>query len=469
MLLHRTFVESAFCHLQAQQLFESKAKWEEQSASKAQWIAQRKQQQEAAAQAEAELLRHRREIAQKLADDQAREMEDLIKQQAAKAGQRRAELAERAQRLQAAREQEQAATRERLLQQQFAAGCDPLRTEQSKRFLHTVVQGRRAQAEKLQMLKDAESEQERAFAGAIEGDRVKQQREMEQSKQRAWEKAQQVAGTLSKQVQEKLSIAAAEEAAHAKEVAAMKAVWAKQEEETKEEERRRKERMHQLRSECEEFNRQKLAEAAAAKATEQAQDAAMLAAALHREREEIAAEQARKAADSRNQHLYRQQLQVSMQHQAQDDARQDEVIERAAKLEAERKQAEADRQAAARAALLAQVVQERQEQIALHERHRLEERCQSTLERSSHEAEVARVEEERRIAKQCEAAAQLRYRQELEAQIAEKQRCRAQDASVKEHERESAVQQEHEIKAKIDAALSAAPSAPYHGRRKIVW
>ncbi len=45
---------------------------------------------------------------------------------------------------------------------------------------------------------------------------------------------------------------------------------------------------------------------------------------------------------------------------------------------------------------------------------RLEEKCQSTLERSSQEAEAARVEEERRIAKQCEAAAQLRYRQELE-------------------------------------------------------
>ena len=41
---------------------------------------------------------------------------------------------------------------------------------------------------------------------------------MEQSKQRAWEKAQQVAGTLSKQVQEKLVIAASEEATHAKEV-----------------------------------------------------------------------------------------------------------------------------------------------------------------------------------------------------------------------------------------------------------
>lgn len=41
---------------------------------------------------------------------------------------------------------------------------------------------------------------------------------MEQSKQLAWEKAQQVAGTLSKQVQEKLTIATSEEAAHAKEV-----------------------------------------------------------------------------------------------------------------------------------------------------------------------------------------------------------------------------------------------------------
>lgn len=35
----------------------------------------------------------------------------------------------------------------------------------------------RLQAEKLQMLKDAESEQERAFAQTIEEDRVKQQKE----------------------------------------------------------------------------------------------------------------------------------------------------------------------------------------------------------------------------------------------------------------------------------------------------
>lgn len=44
---------------------------------------------------------------------------------------------------------------------------------------------------------------------------------MEQSKQRAWEKAQQVAVTLSKQVQEKLITATAEEAAHAREVSVL--------------------------------------------------------------------------------------------------------------------------------------------------------------------------------------------------------------------------------------------------------
>lgn len=41
----------------------------------------------------------------------------------------------------------------------------------------------------------------------------------------------------------------------ASQVAALKAEWAKQEEEIKEEERRRQERIHQVRSECEEFNR----------------------------------------------------------------------------------------------------------------------------------------------------------------------------------------------------------------------
>lgn len=51
--------------------------------------------------------------------------------------------------------------------------------------------------------------------------------------------------------------------------------------------------------------RQKLAEAAAAKAAEEAHDLALLEAALRRERQEIAAEQARKASDRRTQQLYK--------------------------------------------------------------------------------------------------------------------------------------------------------------------
>ena len=108
---------------------------------------------------------------------------------------------------------------------------------------------------------------------------------VEHGRQRAWEKTQQVAGMLSKQVQDKLQMAAAEESIRAREVgkqvgpsqqqcdslvngqtmpnqhtvcvqvAALKAEWARQEEETKSEEQRRQMRMQQLRIECEEFNR----------------------------------------------------------------------------------------------------------------------------------------------------------------------------------------------------------------------
>lgn len=112
---------------------------------------------------------------------------------------------------------------------------------------------------------------------------------VEHGRQRAWEKTQQVAGVLSKQVQDKLQMAAAEESIRATEVgkqvgpsqqrcdsffkpiiksqsvpkqhtvcvqvAALKAEWARQEEETKSEELRRQMRMQQLRIECEEFNR----------------------------------------------------------------------------------------------------------------------------------------------------------------------------------------------------------------------
>lgn len=69
-------------------------------------------------------------------------------------------------------------------------------------------------------------------------------------------------------------------------------------------------------------------------------------------------------------HAGRQQLQASgMQRQAQ-DAAQDQAIELAAKLDAERRQRDSDRRAAERAKLLEEVVQGRQNQIALHERQR---------------------------------------------------------------------------------------------------
>ena len=69
-------------------------------------------------------------------------------------------------------------------------------------------------------------------------------------------------------------------------------------------------------------------------------------------------------------HAGRQQLQASsMQRQAQ-DAAQDQAIELAAKLDAERRQRDTDRRAAERAKLLEEVVQGRQNQIALHERQR---------------------------------------------------------------------------------------------------
>lgn len=74
-------------------------------------------------------------------------------------------------------------------------------------------------------------------------------------------------------------------------------------------------------------------------------------------------------------HAGRQQLQASgMRRQAQ-DAAQDQAIELAAKLDAERRQRDSDRRAAERAKLLEEVVQGRQNQIALHERQRCVARC----------------------------------------------------------------------------------------------
>lgn len=65
-------------------MFESKAKWEVQSGIKAQWMAERTQRHIAIEQHEAELAHRRRELAQKLAAEKAKEVEDLIKQQVIK-------------------------------------------------------------------------------------------------------------------------------------------------------------------------------------------------------------------------------------------------------------------------------------------------------------------------------------------------------------------------------------------------
>jgi hypothetical protein len=62
---------------QEQRVFESKAKWEEQSGIKAKWMADRSQHQKAAEKDEAELTSRRRELAHK----QARQVEELITEQ----------------------------------------------------------------------------------------------------------------------------------------------------------------------------------------------------------------------------------------------------------------------------------------------------------------------------------------------------------------------------------------------------
>ncbi len=70
-----------------------------------------------------------------------------------------------------------------------------------------------------------------------------------------------------------------------------------------------------------------------------------------------------------------------MQRQAQDDSAQEAAIELAAKLDAQRRQEDANRRAAARAQLLAEVVQGREQQIALHERLRYCTHWNNTFER----------------------------------------------------------------------------------------
>ena len=66
---------------QEQRVFESKAKWEEQSGIKAKWMADRSQHQKAAEKDEAELTSRRRELAHKLAAEKARQVEELITEQ----------------------------------------------------------------------------------------------------------------------------------------------------------------------------------------------------------------------------------------------------------------------------------------------------------------------------------------------------------------------------------------------------
>ena len=67
--------------IQEQRVFESQAKWEEQSGIKARWMADRSQQRKAEEKDEAELMSRRRELAQNLAAEKARQVEELIVQQ----------------------------------------------------------------------------------------------------------------------------------------------------------------------------------------------------------------------------------------------------------------------------------------------------------------------------------------------------------------------------------------------------
>ncbi|KAK9867728.1 hypothetical protein WJX84_006536 [Apatococcus fuscideae] len=420
------------------------------------------------AQREAGIDCRRRALAAKLLEESQLLQLELVKTEETP-DQRRTKLAARARALAERKEAARVAEAQARLDQQFVESCDALRQIESRKRLQLIVQQQKGQVAERAIARQQEAEAEQVYDQLnMEEGRLAELRH-DEDMQKARRMAAELVSSLQEQVGDARAMRAEEAEEQRWEVEEMKAGWAAQEAEAAAKERARRARQQQLQGEVEIFNRQKQEVDRAAAEAERQEDDRMLAAALQAAAEAEAREAAAKAAVREQELRFRKHLEAAMQHEAQDTAERDALIDRAlAERQAKEDELRA-RQDAARRKLMAEVTAAQEADISRHEAERLEKRLRAAEVRDEQDRE-ARLEEAQAAAKKArEYQSELEHRLQIQAQIAAKAQCKQTDALAQRMEQQQIAAAEAALADKMRITLAANDPRQYFGRRKVEW
>jgi len=368
---------------------------------------------------EAALNARRRRLADMLAQEQAMFQEQLEALEETPA-QGKARMESRAHELKEKREGERLAYVRQQYERQWRMACDPLREQESKEILKATNGARAYQiGEKMKAL-EMDEQETRAFDAMWEQDRLAKlgREESEEAARKQMDFEHKL--VLVQQVAELHHYRDEERRLAAEEAALMREQWELEREESKKVESMRHQVLMQANTELHDFNKHKRTMLADAIDHERKEDAQRLAAQLALEKQEAEREAAAKASMQQETRRFAEHMLA----QKRAIAAQDEVMEAARKKELDKawdKRLEVwGREQEARENLMAQVLDERREQVATKLKQVRRDKQKQAEARMRLEAELAAVNKIE-AGKAAESAGnRMAHRALLENQIKEK-------------------------------------------------
>eukprot|EP00775_Hariotina_reticulata_P007950 gene7950-8148_t len=444
------------------------ASWEAKTDKRIQQNAVQQRFNDLRAQRAANLDERRQKLARLLHEEEQALKQELVNCQETPA-QRRAGMADRARQMARKREAEREQLAAELKEQAFRDNCDPLKQRYSRQIMYKTAQEREHQIEEKLSQRIQEAEEQRQFDAMYEAERLKKEQRHFDDIRRLQENAGAVKCSLDAQVAAVQSRQQSEAQQEALEVHRMQQHWARLQEEAEAAERAERERLKLLADEVRQFNALKLMELTEQERQERAQDLTTLQEALAREAAEEAADLAASEAKRQSDAHYRQQLATMMAKEQADRGEQDAVIEAALKKQQAKEDAEWAAREAARKALMAEVAQIRQEQIA-YKQH-----CKS-LEKENQRFELLQIQEELQMLekdKSSQAAEArkraLRQHLDVQTQMLAQAHLKAAEQEDKLHAAELARQSELRYMQRVAAAEQQQAPQMFYGRKKVEW
>ena len=386
---------------------------------------------------EAALNARRQKLANMLGAEQAlfqQQLEALTESPA----ERKARMEARADELKSKRENERLAFVRQQYERQWRMACDPLREQESKEILKATNAARSYQiGEKMKSL-ELEEQESRAFDAMWEQDRLTKlgREEAEESARLKMDFEHKL--VLDRQVAELHTFRVDEKALAAEEAAAMQQGWDMEREESKKVEELRFGVLMKAHEELDQFNKHKKQLLQTAVAAERGADAKRLQDALDKEAQQAAQEQAARDAMQGETKRFAE----AMLAQKRAIASQEGIMEQARQAELgkawEKRMAVWAKEQAQRENLMAQVLDERKNQVAVSLENAKMEKQKHAEARHRLEAELAKVNalEAQKLAEA--KSVRMQHRALLENQIEDKAFKRAAAEFNKAQERMTA-------------------------------